>query len=97
ATKKALELLADEQDESLGTIINIVNTITEKADTRNWQTLPYSISYCRVPLNKGKNKLMLKTNSPRAGSKTQTFYFKGQKDKIYFHAYHTTASYNPHH
>ena len=97
ATKKALELLADEQDESLGTIINIVNTITEKADTRNWQTLPYSISYCRVPLNKGENKLMLKTNSPRAVSKTQTFYFKGEKDKIYFHAYHTTASYNPHH
>ncbi|MFO7830014.1 MAG: hypothetical protein R6V23_15425 [Bacteroidales bacterium] len=93
ATKKALEMLADEQDEGLGTLINIVNTITEKADTRNWQTLPYSISYCRIPLNKGQNKLILKTNSPRAGSKTQSFNFEGKKGKTYFHAYHTIATY----
>lgn len=97
ATKKALEMLADEQDQGLGTIINIVNTITEKADTRNWQTLPYSISYCRIPLNIGDNKLILKTNSPRRGSKSQIFNFEGKKGKIYFHAYHTTATYNTHH
>jgi len=96
ATKKALELLADEQNEGLGTLINLVNTITEKADTRNWQTLPYSISYCRIPLNSGNNKLILKTNSSKGISQTQSFNFVGEKDKIFFHAYHTTASYNPH-
>ncbi len=94
ATKKALEMLADEHDQGLGTLLNIVNTLTEKADTRNWQTLPYSISYCRLPLNKGNNKLVLKTNSPRAGTKTQTFNFEGKKGKIHFHSYHTIASYN---
>ncbi|MEE4196104.1 MAG: hypothetical protein V2I54_00540 [Bacteroidales bacterium] len=96
ATKKALELLADEQDEGLGTIINIVNTITEKADTRNWQTLPYSISYSRIPLNEGKNQIILKTHSPGGHSNSQTFYFEGEKGKINFHAYHTTATHNPH-
>jgi hypothetical protein len=96
ATKKALELLADEQNEGLGTLINLVNTLTEKADTRNWQTLPYSISYCRIPLNSGNNKLILKTNSSKGISQTQSFNFVGEKDKIFFHAYHTTASYNPH-
>ncbi|MDK2978210.1 MAG: uncharacterized protein PWP52_924, partial [Bacteroidales bacterium] len=97
ATKKSLELLADEQNEGLGTLINIVNTITEKADTRNWQTLPYSISYCRIPLNRGNNQLILKTNSSKGTSKTQTLNFVGEKNKIYFHTYHTTDSYNPHH
>lgn len=35
--------------------------ITEKADTRNWQSLPATISYVRVPLqNKPQNKIVLK-------------------------------------
>jgi len=94
ATKKALEALADEQDEGLGTLLNIVNTLTEKADTRNWQTLPYSISYARIPLNEGLNNISLKTNSAFTNSQIQTFEFEGMKDKTYFHAYHTMASHN---
>lgn len=92
ATKKALEALADEQDEALGTLVNIVNTVTEKADTRNWQTLPYSISYARVPLNKGLNEINLKIYAPNGGTKVQTFRFQGKEGKTYFHAYHTIAS-----
>ena len=91
ATKKALEALADEQDEALGTLVNIVNTVTEKADTRNWQTLPYSISYARVPLHEGSNTVTLNTYSPQ-GSRTQNFKFKGEKGKTVFHTYHTIAS-----
>lgn len=92
ATKKALEALADEQDEALGTLVNIVNTVTEKADTRNWQTLPYSISYARVPLNEGLNEINLKTYAPNGGTNVQTFRFQGEEGKTYFHAYHTIAS-----
>jgi len=91
ATKKALEALADEEDEALGTLVNIVNTVTEKADTRNWQTLPYSISYSRIPLEEGLNNITLHTNSPY-GTKTQNFKFSGEKGKTVFHAYHTIAS-----
>lgn len=92
ATKKALEALADEQDEGLGTLVNIVNTVTEKADTRNWQTLPYSISYARIPLHEGINNITLSTYSNEFGTRNQTFKFTGKKGKTYFHAYHTIAS-----
>ena len=93
-TKKALEALADEEDENLGTLVNIVNTLTEKADTRNWQTLPYAIHYTRIPLEKGENALVMKTYS-RNGHNTNTFHFEGQKNKLYFAAKHSTRSYAP--
>lgn len=94
ATKKALEALADEEDENLGTIINIVNTLTEKADTRNWQTLPYSIHYTRIPLKEGKNILEVKAFSGK-GEKSETFRFEGKKNKMYFASEHTTVTYPP--
>ncbi|MGM0551599.1 MAG: COG3014 family protein [Bacteroidota bacterium] len=92
ATKKALEALADEQDENIGTLLNIVNTLTEKADTRNWQTLPYSISYTRIPLTEGDNCITLETFTPNGTKTTQQFHFQGQKGKTYFHPYHSIAT-----
>ena len=35
----------------------------EKADTRNWQSLPATISYIRVPLQEGENKFAIKKYS----------------------------------
>jgi hypothetical protein len=73
ATKKAIELAVreatkneDKEDKlDAGDIapaaITLINAFTEKADTRNWQTLPYSISYCRVPLEEGNHPLSLIT------------------------------------
>ncbi|MGE9617123.1 MAG: hypothetical protein ACQPRJ_06230 [Solitalea-like symbiont of Acarus siro] len=37
--------------------IQLYSLISEKADTRNWQTLPAEISYVRIPLNLGENKI----------------------------------------
>ena len=92
ATKKALEALADEHDENIGTLINIVNTLTEKADTRNWQTLPYSISYARIPLQQGENRIVLETFTQNGSRQTREFRFMGKKGKIYFHPYHSIAT-----
>ena len=39
------------------------NAATEKADTRNWQTLPATISYTRVPVVNGENKFVFKKYS----------------------------------
>ncbi|MDD2792260.1 MAG: hypothetical protein PHD73_03715 [Sediminibacterium sp.] len=50
-----------------GFLMNIFNTATEKADTRNWQSLPASIEYVRVPLKKGNNDILLRSPS---GEKT---------------------------
>ena len=92
ATKKALEALADEQEEGLGTLLNIVNTITEKADTRNWQTLPYSISYARIPLKDGINKIDLQVKGPYGSSQMKSFKFESQKGKTHFASHHTIAT-----
>ncbi len=91
ATKKALEAIADNQDATLGMLVNIINTVTEKTDTRNWQTLPYSISYARIPLNSGNNNIKLRTYSPN-GANEQLFTFEGKKGKTYFQTFHSTAA-----
>jgi hypothetical protein len=39
---------------------DLAGAVTEKADTRNWQSLPATISYIRVPLNPGNNTFTLK-------------------------------------
>ncbi|RYY95764.1 MAG: hypothetical protein EOO11_15145, partial [Chitinophagaceae bacterium] len=42
-----------QRQELLATGLRIFNFAKEKADTRNWQSLPHSICYTRVPLKKG--------------------------------------------
>lgn len=43
---------------------DIAGAATEKADTRNWQTLPATISYTRVPLHEGENKFVIRKQGP---------------------------------
>ena len=59
AIKKLAEQQVKKENESLGEALNILNILTEKADTRNWQSLPHSIYYTRIPLKKGANKVTL--------------------------------------
>lgn len=51
--------------EGLGIGMQLFNMISEKADTRNWQTLPSQINYVRVPLKAGTNviEIDLKKNT----------------------------------
>jgi uncharacterized protein len=46
-----------------GLAVDGANAATEKADTRNWQTLPATISYIRVPVINGENKFVFKKYS----------------------------------
>ncbi len=60
AIKKAAEYeLRREKQEGLGAIVEIAGLIMEKADTRNWQSLPANIQFARIPLQEGENKLTL--------------------------------------
>lgn len=43
---------------------DIAGAATEKADTRNWQSLPATISYTRVPLKEGSNTFEIKKYGP---------------------------------
>ena len=57
ATKQAAEAVVRNQNEALGAAVSLFNAVSEKADTRNWQTLPYYISYLRTTLPAGEKKL----------------------------------------
>lgn len=60
-----------------GSALGLYNMLSEKADTRNWQTLPSSISYTRIPLQKGKNVIQLKARADSGGEDTYTFNVEG--------------------
>lgn len=92
ALKKATEYQVKKEDKTLGSVLGMINAITEKADTRNWQTLPHSIYYARVPLAEGKNviNLHLKTQSQQATD--HQFTYEAKKGQILFHTFSSLES-----
>lgn len=94
ATKKALEAAVRKEDQNAGAAIGIINALTEKADTRNWQTLPYSISYARIALHEGTNTIKLKAKGVNSMD-NQSFNIESQKGKTQFFSFHSLESYPP--
>ena len=80
----------EELREGLSFLVGAINAATEKADTRNWQTVPHSIFYSRVPLDTGVNEVILKVSSDKVNAKnTKSFIFDLQKGETVFHTYHS--------
>ena len=75
AVKKAAEYQARKKDEGFGAALSLFNALTEKADTRNWQTIPHSIYYARVPLKEGKNEVEFKVSSGASADMDQQYEF----------------------
>lgn len=50
---------ANKENEVLGLLVNLAGAVTEKADTRSWQTLPNQIFMVRMPLPAGTHTLNL--------------------------------------
>ncbi len=90
ATKRAMEELAANENENLGTIVSIINAMTEKADTRNWQSLPYSVSYARIPLPAGQQTIDLSFSGRNSVNDQITVDI--QPGKTSFFTYHTMTS-----
>ena len=89
ATKQALEEAARKKDKNTGSVLSILNAVTEKADTRNWQCLPHGISYARIPLTAGDNKLTLNVKMADGRNVTTDVSIQAKQGKTYFHAFHT--------
>ena len=89
ATKQALEEVTRTKDKNAGAILSIVNAATEKADTRNWQCLPHGISYARIPLTNGDNKLTLNVKMIDGKTVTTDVSLQAKQGNTYFHAFHT--------
>jgi uncharacterized protein len=66
---------AEKVADAAGLAVNLFNAISERADTRNWQSLPAFISYVRIPLKAGENKISVQTSF---GEKTITIQSNGK-------------------
>ena len=87
ALKKAAEHGLREKDDRLGAVLGLVNAMTEKADTRNWQTLPHSVYYSRVYLKTGKNTVKLLLNSDSKQEAPFTFTYQVTQGQTLFHTF----------
>lgn len=87
ALKKATEHSLRKEDETLGAVIGLMNAITEKADTRNWQTLPHSIYYSRVPLKEGVNPLKFTLESNNRRNIDYNFTYTAKRGETLFHTF----------
>jgi hypothetical protein len=85
ATKKAAEMLVRKQNQNAGAALSILNAVTEKADTRNWQTLPHTIYYSRVPVADGENKVTFTQQGAKGGQSSKEINFHVKPGETYFH------------
>ncbi len=89
ATKQGLRYAASKQNEWLGFAVGLANAFTEKADTRNWQTLPYSISYARIPLMHPENPVVLEFSGPKTNTEVQNITIPANHSHTRFFVYTT--------
>lgn len=93
--KQAAELAASEQNEDLGFLVSALNAVTEKADTRNWQTLPHSIYYQRVRLKEGEQTVNLIMRGEGVEADTVTVSVDIRKGNTSFRSFHSLESTPP--
>ena len=74
--------------EGLGFGVQLYSLLSEKSDTRNWQSLPASISYARIPLQKGKNTITLNLKASNGTEETKTIEVMGT-GRLQFYNYST--------
>jgi hypothetical protein len=94
ALKKAAEHSLRKEDDRLGAVIGIVNAISEKADTRNWQTLPHSIYYSRVPLKPGVNQVKFTLQSHNHRAVDYDFTYTANNGQTLFHTFSSLETLN---
>jgi hypothetical protein len=87
AIKKGEELTLRKENAALGSVLGMINAVTEKADTRNWQTLPYSIYYSRIPLKEGENNLTFSLKGVDGKIVDHKFTYQVKKGQTLFHTF----------
>ncbi|WP_196895926.1 COG3014 family protein [Aureivirga marina] len=93
AVKKTTEYTVRNQNRDIGAVLGIFNALTEKADTRNWQSLPNSIYYVRIPLQKGMNTIKVNVKGRNGENLTETYQIDGNK-QVQFLDFTTSKSYS---
>ncbi|MET7000810.1 COG3014 family protein [Chitinophaga defluvii] len=78
AIKKLAEHEIKKKDETAGQVFDALSFLTEKADTRNWQSLPYAIYYARIPLNQGNNDISVQLRNIQGTTSKVTLQVEGK-------------------
>lgn len=89
AVKQGIKHAASKENEWLGFAVDLANAFTEKADTRNWQTLPYSISYARIPLRAAENHIELQFTGAKGMKNIRQLTIPSNQNKTRFYVYTT--------
>lgn len=63
--------------EGIGYGIQLYSLLSEKADTRSWQSLPASIFYARIPLKKGENQITITLKAANGSNEVKTIKITG--------------------
>ncbi|MDN5284006.1 MAG: hypothetical protein JWR38_280 [Mucilaginibacter sp.] len=74
--------------EGIGYGLQLYSLLSEKADTRNWQTLPAYISYARIPLQKGENQITITMKNAQGADEVKTIKVNGT-GRLQFYNYST--------
>lgn len=90
ALKKSAEHSVRKNNEQLGAVIGVLNAMTEKADTRNWQTLPHSIYYARIPLREGTNQVSFNIRNGQPSG--YAFTYQARAGQTLFHTFSSLES-----
>ncbi|SMD31848.1 hypothetical protein SAMN04488029_0186 [Reichenbachiella faecimaris] len=92
AIKKTAEKQLREESEGWGAALGAFNAFTEKADTRNWQTIPHTIYYTRARLPVGVTNAKLSIKSGKELRQEHDFTFHVQNDQTIFHSFYSLES-----
>jgi len=97
AVKKATEQAAksNNKDRWAGILMQMINVITEAADTRNWQTLPHDISYARIPLHLGVNEVTMDVTDYLGHTHQESFTYDITQGEMHFHTYTSLEALRP--
>jgi hypothetical protein len=93
--KQAAEIVATNQNKDAGFVLSALNAFTERADTRNWQSLPHSIYYQRVSLTEGDHSVSLITNGSSINKQNIDFQVKINNGESVFRTLHSLESTPP--
>lgn len=89
--KQTTEIILRKENQELGAVMGVFNSLTEKADTRQWQSLPSHISYVRMPVKEEK-KLSVQLKSRNGQIKKQEFNLPTTNAAVTFMNIHSLES-----
>jgi hypothetical protein len=94
ALKQASEYAVGTINQNVAALLSVANAVTERADTRNWQTLPYAIHYARLALPPGDKEVTLRQFSTRSSrSEDISLNLEVSAGETRFYTIHQIASY----